>query len=245
MNQVDKKVAIVTGASRGIGAATAIKLASAGFSVAIHYRTDDALAQSIQAECPGSVLFKYDLSQPESCKALIDDVKGKMGSVDILVNNAGITRDALLAFAKPEDFDALISTNLRPIFLLSKYAGKLMMRKKWGRIINISSVIGFTGNPGQSLYASVKSGIVGFSRSAAQELAHFGILVNCVAPGFIVTDMTEALADEAKESILSTIPLKKFGSPMDVANAVAFLASDEAGYITGSTIHVNGGMYTP
>lgn len=241
---VQGRVALVTGASRGIGASCATSLSEAGFRVAIHYRGSEDRARALSESLPGSMIVKADLSDPQQCQDLIKEVTAKLGPIHTLVNNAGQSIDQVLPFAKPEDFDTLISTNLKPVFLLSKFVSKGMIRLKSGRIINIASVIGFTGNGGQSMYAATKGGIVAFTKSIASDLAPFGILCNCVAPGFILTDMTESLPEAAKEAVMQKIPLKKFGSPKDVANAVAFLASDSAAYITGSTIHVNGGMFT-
>lgn len=238
------KVALVTGASRGIGAACAAALSQAGFRVAIHYRGSEEKAKALSESLPGSMCFKADLSIADECQNLVKIVSSQLGPIHTLVNNAGMSIDQLLPFAKPEDFDTLISTNLKPVFLLSKFVSKGMIRQKSGRIINIASVVGYTGNGGQSMYAATKGGITAFTKSIAVDLAQFGVLVNCIAPGFIQTDMTEALPDQAKEAAMAKIPLKKFGRPEDIANAVAFLASDHAAYITGSTIHVNGGMYT-
>jgi len=238
------KVAIVTGASRGIGSACAIELGKAGYKVVVHYRGSEDRAREVAEQIPNSLLARYDLTEEGACQELIKFVKTEAGSIDVLVNNAGISIDQILPFAKPDDFSNLLDTNLKPVFLLSKFASKQMMRNKWGRIINLSSVVGYTGNPGQSMYAATKSAIVGFTKSIAQELAPAGITANCIAPGFIETDMTNALKDEVKEAILKGIPMKRFGSPTDIANAVVFLASDKASYITGSTIHVNGGMFT-
>lgn len=238
------KVALVTGASRGIGAACAKALGAAGFRVAVHYRSGESQAMALCELIPGSKAFQADLSNADACQNLIKSVAADMGPIHTLVNNAGMSIDQLLPFAKPEDFDTLIATNLKPVFLLSKFATKGMIRQKSGRIINIASVIGYTGNGGQSMYAATKGGITAFTKSIAQDLAQFGILANCIAPGFIQTDMTDALPDAAKEAAMGKIPLKRFGKPEDIANAVAFLASDNASYITGSTIHVNGGMFT-
>jgi 3-oxoacyl-[acyl-carrier protein] reductase len=243
---MSQKVALVTGAARGIGAACALALGQAGYRVAIHYRGSEDKARALLAQLPDGQgrLFKADLSAEGAAAELIKVVKEEMGSIDVLVNNAGISIDQLLAFAKPEDFDTLLSTNLKPVFLLSKLAAKVMIRQKGGRIINITSVVGHTGNAGQSMYTATKAAITGFSKSIAQELAGFGILVNCVAPGFIETDMTDALKEETKQAILAKVPLKRLGKPSEVASAVEFLASDKASYITGTTLHVNGGMYT-
>jgi len=238
------KVALVTGASRGIGAACAMALGQNGYKVAVHYRGSEDKARALCEKIPGSAPFKADLSDPTACQDLIKVVSSEMGPISILVNNAGVSIDQILPFAKPEDFDTLISTNLKPVFLLSKFAAKGMIRAKSGRIINIASVVGYTGNAGQSMYAATKGAISAFTKSIAQDLAQFGILCNCVAPGFIQTDMTDALPEQAKEAIMAKIPLKKFGAPEDIAAAVVFLAGEGAKYITGSTIHVNGGMFT-
>jgi 3-oxoacyl-[acyl-carrier protein] reductase len=238
------KVALVTGASRGIGAACAIALGQQGFRVALHYRGSEDKANQLAKSIPGAMPFKADLADPQSCQDLIKTITAELGPISVLVNNAGISIDQILPFAKPEDFDTLINTNLKPVFLLSKLAAKGMIRAKSGRIINIASVVGYTGNAGQSMYSATKGAITAFTKSIAQDLAQFGILCNCVAPGFIKTDMTDALPDQAKDAIMAKIPLKKFGEPGDVAAAVAFLAGVGANYITGSTIHVNGGMFT-
>ena len=238
------KVALVTGASRGIGAACALALGKAGFRVAVHYRGSEDQARAVCEKIPGAMSFKADLSDPSACQELVKVVSSEMGPINVLVNNAGIAIDQILPFAKPEDFDTLINTNLKAVFLMSKFVTKGMIRQKQGRIINISSVVGYAGNAGQSMYAATKGGITAFTKSIAQDLAQFNILCNCVAPGFIRTDMTEALPEAAKEALFAKIPLKRFGNPEDIAAAVAFLASDQANYITGSTIHVNGGMLT-
>jgi 3-oxoacyl-[acyl-carrier protein] reductase len=239
-----QKVALVTGASRGIGAATALALGQAGYKIAVHYKGSEDKARALVERLPeGSMPFKFDLAADGACQELIKVVKDEMGSIDVLVNNAGISIDQLLAFAKPEDFDTLIATNLKPVFLLSKAVAKVMIRQKGGRIVNISSVVGHLGNAGQSMYATTKAAMTGFTKSVAVELAGFGILVNCVAPGFIETDMTGALKDEQKAALLQHVPLKRLGRPEEVAAAVVFLAGPGASYITGTTLHVNGGMY--
>jgi 3-oxoacyl-[acyl-carrier protein] reductase len=239
------KVALVTGAARGIGAACAVALSRAGYRVAVHYRgSEDKARALIDSLGEGNARgFRFDLAEGTACQDLVKAVKEEMGSLDVVVNNAGVAIDQILAFAKPEDFDKLLSTNLKPVFLISKYATKVMLRQRAGRIINITSVVGHTGNAGQSMYAATKAAMTGFTKSIAQELAGAGILANCVAPGFIETDMTSELKDEVKEMILAKIPLKRLGRPDEVASAVAFLASDAASYITGSTLHVNGGMF--
>ncbi len=237
------KVALVTGASKGIGAACAIALGKMGYQVAIHFRSKPELAEQVASEIPNSQTFQYDLAEDGACEALVKDVKAKMGRIDVLVNNAGLSIDQLITFAKPEEFNRLLDTNVKPVFLLSKYASRLMIRQKAGHIINITSVVGHTGNPGQSMYASTKSAITGMTKSMAGELAKFRIHCNCIAPGFIKTDMTDQLPDDVQKQILDKIPLGRLGTPEDIGNAVAFLCSEQAAYITGSTIHVNGGMY--
>ena len=239
----DKKVALVTGASKGIGAACAMALHKEGYRIAIHFRSKPELAEALQKELPGSEVFQYDLSEDGACDALIKDVVKTMGRIDTLVNNAGISIDQLITFAKPDDFDRILSTNLKPVFMLSKLASKKMIRSKAGSIINITSVVGHTGNAGQSMYSAAKSAVTGLTQSMSVDLAGFGIRANCVAPGFIQTDMTDALGDDVKEAILSGIPMKRLGTANDIGEAVAFLASDRANYITGTTLHVNGGMY--
>lgn len=240
-----EKVALVTGAARGIGAACAVALGQAGFKVAIHYRGSEDAAHAVARQLPEGMAktFRFDLTSAEACQDLIKAVKEEMGRLDVLVNNAGVAIDQVLAFAKLDDFETLLSTNLKPVFLLSKFAAKQMIRQRSGRIINISSVVGHTGNAGQSMYAATKAAMTGFTKSIAQELASAGILCNCVAPGFIETDMTHGLTDEQKQSILARVPLKRLGRPEDIGHAVSFLASDQATYITGTTLHVNGGMY--
>ena len=240
---MESKVALVTGAAKGIGAACARRLAKDGYRVAIHYRSTPELAMALKAELPQSEVFCFDLAEEGACEALIKDIKLKMGRLDVVVNNAGIALDQIITFAKPEDFERTIHTNVRPAFLLSKFASKLMLRNKWGRIVNITSVVGHMGNSGQVIYSGAKGAITGMTKSMAMDLAGFGITCNCVAPGFIATDMTDGLPDEIKQKMLTQIPLARFGQPDDVAAAVSFLASEGSGYVTGSTIHVNGGMY--
>jgi 3-oxoacyl-[acyl-carrier protein] reductase len=239
-----EQIALVTGASKGIGKAAALALGRAGFRVAIHYRSDPDAAERLAAEIPGSLTFRCDLSQPGECENLLKDVKEKFGPIDVLVNNAGQAIDQLIAFAKPDDFETLLSTNLKPVFSLCKGVAKMMIRKKSGSIINITSVVGHTGNAGQSMYVATKAAVTGFTMSIAKELAPFGIRANCVAPGFIETDMTGGLTDDIKAAILEKVPLKRLGQASEVANAIEFLASERASYITGTTIHVNGGLHT-
>lgn len=240
------KVALVTGASRGIGRAIALRLAGEGAKVAINYAGNTAKAEAVKAEIEQNggeaILVQADVADSNAVEAMVAKVTEAFGQIDILVNNAGITRDGLLMRMKEEDFDAVVNTNLKGVFHCTKAVSKLMMKKRSGRIINMASVVGIMGNAGQTNYAAAKAGVIGFSKSAAKELAARGITVNVVAPGFIDTDMTAAMTDKAKELTLIGIPMKKMGTPEDVANAVLFLASDCASYITGQTVNVDGGM---
>lgn len=240
------KVALVTGASRGIGRAIALRLAGEGAKVAINYAGNTTKAEAVKAEIEQNggeaILVQADVADSSAVEAMVAKVTEAFGQIDILVNNAGITRDGLLMRMKEEDFDAVVNTNLKGVFHCTKTVSKLMMKKRSGRIINMASVVGIMGNAGQTNYAAAKAGVIGFSKSAAKELATRGITVNVVAPGFIDTDMTAAMTDKAKELTLTGIPMKKMGTPEDVANAVLFLASDCASYITGQTVNVDGGM---
>lgn len=235
-------IALVTGGATGIGAACCRALARAGFTVAIHHRTSAAAAEALREELGGDAfLVSADLSTREGVDAVFEAMKAH-GGVDVLVNNAGATVDAPLFTAKLEDFDRIVATNMRSTWYLTKRMARLMMRKRAGRILLISSVVGSTGNPGQSVYGMTKAAIDNFARTAAMELADFGILVNAVAPGFIETAMTGVLPAEVRESILARVPLKRMGTPEEVAALVRFLAT-EGSYCTGTTFHVNGGMY--
>lgn len=238
-----QKIALVTGGSGGIGAACVRALAKSGHKVAVHYRSGEEAANSLCKEFDNCKAFQADLSAEGEAEALLKKIREEFGGLDILVNNAGRTADQVLTFAKPTDFDELIATNLKPVFLLSKFGSKMMIRQKFGRIINISSVVGYTGNPGQSIYSATKGAITSFTKSIAFDLGGFGITANCVAPGFIETPMTDVLDDQVKKAMLERIPLRRFGKPEDIADAVVFLASEHAGYITGSTLHVNGGLF--
>lgn len=240
---MEQKVALVTGASRGIGRACAQALAEQGFLVAIHFRSQEQQAREVAQLIPGSKIFQADLAQEESCKELCKNVKDAFGRIDVLVNNAGMSIDQLITFAKPQEFDRLLDVNLRSTFHLTKAVSRVMIKQKSGRIINITSVVGHLGNAGQSMYAATKGAITAFTKSIAFDLAPFGITANCVAPGFIKTDMTDELPPEAQEAILGRVPLKRLGTPEEVAACVGFLASPGASYITGSTLHVNGGMF--
>ena len=243
---LDGKTALVTGASRGIGRAIAIRLASEGGAVASNYVGNVKAAEEVKAviEAAGgrAMLVQADVADSTAVDAMIKAVIEAFGQIDILVNNAGITRDGLLMRMKEEDWDAVINTNLKGIFHCTKAVSKLMMKKRYGRIVNMASVVGLIGNAGQSNYAAAKAGVIGFSKSMARELASRGITVNMVAPGFIDTDMTAVLPDKVREAMVADIPLGKIGTPENVADAVVFLVSDQASYITGQTINVDGGM---
>jgi 3-oxoacyl-[acyl-carrier protein] reductase len=239
------QTALVTGSSRGIGAAIAARLAQDGARVAVTYSSNPEAAKKVVDSLPGTGHFSLQLNVGD--EASVDksfaEVVEKLGKIDFLVNNAGITKDQLLLRMKAEDFDRVIETNLRGVFLCTRAAAKLMLKAKSGAIVNITSVIGQTGNPGQANYAASKGGVEAFTKSVAQELASRQIRVNCVAPGFIVTEMTDVLNDQTKEAILAKVPLKTLGDVEDVAAAVSFLLSQEAKYITGHTLSVNGGMF--
>ncbi len=238
------KVALVTGASRGIGKACARALANAGYRVAVHYRSGHDEAVALCNELKNAMPFKADLSVEAEVTEMVKTVKSEMGRIDVLVNNAGMSIDQVIAFAKPEDFQKLLQVNLFSTFMTTKLVSKIMIKQKAGRIINMGSVVGHTGNAGQSMYAATKGAVTAFTQSIAQDLAPFNILCNSIAPGFIETEMTDALGAEVREGILTKVPLKRLGRPEEIADVVTFLASDQASYITGSTIHVNGGMYT-
>ena len=238
-----KKVALVTGASRGIGRAIAEKLVVDGFFV-IGTATSDSGADAISAYLAESGTgMKLNVSEPDSIATVIKSIADEYGTPAVLVNNAGITRDNLLMRMKDDEWDDIINTNLTSVFRMSKAVLRGMMKARTGRIINISSVVGVTGNAGQANYAAAKAGMVGFAKSMAKEVGSRGITVNTVAPGFIDTDMTRELSDELKQGLLAGIPLGRLGDAKEIANAVAFLASDGASYITGETLHVNGGMF--
>jgi 3-oxoacyl-[acyl-carrier protein] reductase len=243
---LEGEIALVTGASRGIGKAIAERLAADGATV-IGTATTDKGAEAITAylQASGGKGLCLNVTDNESVAAVIKQITDEFGAVSILVNNAGITKDNLLMMMKQEQWDDVINTNLTSVYRLSKSVLRSMMKARKGRIINIASVVGSTGNPGQTNYSATKAGILGFTKSLAREIGSRNITVNAVAPGFIDTDMTRELAEEQRAALVSQIPLSRLGDPEDIANAVAFLAGPEASYITGETLHVNGGMYMP
>ena len=243
---LEGKVALVTGASRGIGKAIALLLAENGADVAVNFAGSTAAAEAVAAEIEKmgrkAILVQGDVSQTEVCAEMVDKVVKDLGHIDILVNNAGITRDTLLLRMKEEDWDVVLNTNLKGVFNCTKAAVKYMAKQRSGSIVNISSVVALMGNAGQANYAAAKAGILGFTRSVAKEMAARGIRVNAVTPGFIKTDMTCVLSEKVVAAMEASIPLARLGEPEDIAKAVLFLVSDNAAYITGQTLHVDGGM---
>ena len=243
---LDGRHALVTGASRGIGRAVALAFAAEGASVALNFAGNVAAAEAVRAEIESAggkaILVPADVSDENAVEDMVKTVTEDFGSIDILVNNAGITRDGLLLRMKEEDWDAVLNTNLKGVFLCTKAVSKFMMKKRYGRIVNMASVVGVTGNASQANYAAAKAGVIGFTKAMAKELASRGITVNAIAPGFIRSDMTDVLPDKVKEAMLAEIPLGRAGEPVDVAKAALFLASDQAAYITGQVLKVDGGM---
>jgi len=244
---LEGKTALVTGGSRGIGRAVCLDLAARGAVVGVNYvsnsRAADETLAAVTAAGGTGFTIGFDVADNAAVATAIKEITAEYGGVDILVNNAGITRDGLMARMKEADWDAVLNTNLKGAFICSKAVMRTMMKKRWGRIINISSVVAFLGNGGQVNYAAAKAGLVGFSKSMARELAARKVTVNCVAPGYIVTDMTSELSEDIQEMIKARIPLGTLGTPEDVAGAVGYLASEASSYMTGQTLHVNGGMY--
>ncbi|HEU5189573.1 MAG TPA: 3-oxoacyl-[acyl-carrier-protein] reductase [Methylomirabilota bacterium] len=240
------KVALVTGGTRGIGLAVARSLADDGASVVVSGRDPARLenaAKELEALGASALAVVADAAKREDADRLVEAAKERFGRIDVLVNNAGITRDQLLVRMKDDDWDQVLDTNLRGVFLMTRAAGKVMMRQKGGRIVNISSAAGAMGNAGQANYSAAKAGVIGLTKASARELAHWNILVNAVAPGLIETDMAAAIPAEAREALMQQVPLKRIGTVKDVAEVVRFLAGEGGGYITGQVIHVNGGLY--
>lgn len=245
-NRFQDRVVLVTGSSSGIGAATALEFAAGGARVAVHYRGNadgaTAVAEQIQAAGGACALFQADVSDPQQAAELVKQVHEQLGGLDILVNNAGTTRDMLLLQMKEDDWDAVINTNLKSVYAVTRAAVRGMVRKRWGRIINLTSVVGITGQAGQTNYAASKAGIIGFTKSLAREVASRNITVNAVAPGFVPTALTEVLPEEIRERILRDTPLGRMGTPEEVAWAVAFLADERSRFITGHVLTVDGGL---
>jgi len=244
---LEGKIALVTGASRGIGRAIALELARSGADVAVNYSGSEQAAEEVVKEIEAmgrrAMKIKANVGSSEEAESMVSQVLEAYGRLDILVNNAGITRDNLIMRMKEEEFDQVINTNLKGVFNCLKAVTRPMMKQRSGRIINISSVVGALGNPGQSNYVAAKAGVIGLTKAAARELASRGITVNAVAPGFIVTDMTDKLSEDQKAALMPQIPLSRLGQPEDIARAIRFLASEDAAYMTGQTLHVDGGMY--
>ena len=246
MNRLDGKRALVTGASRGIGRAIALRLAAEGASVAVNYHSGADEAASVVSEITASggsaIAFQASVASAEEANRLVDATVEALGGIDILVNNAGITRDNLLMRLSEDDWDAVLDTNLKGAFLCTKAAIRPMLRQRSGRIVNMSSIVAITGNPGQANYTAAKAGLIGFTKTIAREVASRGITVNALAPGFIETQMVEAIPEDLRKQILERIPLGQFGTPDDVARSVVFLASDDGAYITGQVIGIDGGL---
>jgi len=246
LSGIENKVSLVTGASRGIGSAVAVKLAALGSKVALNYMASDEAAEKVAEQIRNSggeaMLVKADVADSAAVKTMTREIAGKWGKLDILVNNAGITRDELLLRMSDDAWDNVMNTNLRGAYLCTKFALRYMMDQYWGRIINISSLGGLHGNIGQANYSASKGGLIAFTKSIAREVGSRNITANAIAPGYIITDMTDKLPQEAREMILSRIPLKRLGKPEDVAELIAFLASEQAGYITAQVICIDGGV---
>ncbi|MBD8025806.1 3-oxoacyl-[acyl-carrier-protein] reductase [Ureibacillus sp. Re31] len=247
MGKLVGKTAVVTGASRGIGRAIALQLASEGANVVVNFSGSEQKAQQVVSEIEQlgakAIAVQANVSDSDSVQNLMSAAVEQFGSIDVLVNNAGITRDNLIMRMKEDEWDEVINTNLKGVFLCTKAVTRQMMKQRSGRIINISSIVGVMGNAGQANYVAAKAGVIGLTKTTARELASRNILVNAIAPGFITTEMTDELPEDIKSSMLNQIPLAKLGQPEDIAKAVVFLASDDASYMTGQTLHIDGGMY--
>ncbi len=243
---MERKIALVTGAGGGIGRAIAVSLAKAGMDIAVHYNGNREKAEETARLCEKegvkTLLLQGNISEEQICCQLVNDTVNELGNIDVLVNNAGVTKDGLFIRMKEEDFDKVIDTNLKGAFFMSKYAANYMLKQRYGRIVNITSVVGIAGNAGQTNYSASKAGLIGLTKSCAKELGKKGVLVNAVAPGFVDTDMTAKLADKVKEAILQQIVVRFMAQPEDIARAVQFLASEENRYITGQVLSVDGGM---
>lgn len=246
MSNLTGKTAIITGASRGIGAEIARKLAAAGAKIVVNYSGSQEKAEAVAAEIQGNggeaIAIKANVSDAEAVKAMVDETMKAFGSIDILVNNAGITRDNLMMRMKDDEWDDVINTNLKGVFICTKAVTRQMMKQRSGRIINIASIVGVMGNAGQANYVAAKAGVIGLTKTTARELASRNITANAVAPGFITTDMTDKLGEDIQKTMLAQIPLGRFGKPEEVAKAALFLASDDSSYMTGQTLHLDGGM---
>ena len=246
MTDLTGKTAIITGASRGIGAEIARKLAAAGAKIVVNYSGSqekaEAVVQEIKANGGEAIAVKANVSDADAVKSLVDETMQAFGSIDILVNNAGITRDNLMMRMKDDEWDDVINTNLKGVFICTKAVTRQMMKQRAGRIINIASIVGVMGNAGQANYVAAKAGVIGLTKTTARELASRNITANAVAPGFITTDMTDKLGEDIQKAMLGQIPLGRFGKPEEVAKAVLFLASDDSSYMTGQTLHLDGGM---
>jgi 3-oxoacyl-[acyl-carrier protein] reductase len=246
MMNLDGKTALVTGASRGIGREIALELARQGANVAVNFAGSEAKANEVVDEIKAlgrdAFSVQCDVSNSEQVTAMIKDTIDRFGKLDILVNNAGITKDNLLMRMKEEEWDDVININLKGVFLCTKAVTRQMMKQRYGRIINVASIVGVSGNPGQANYVAAKAGVIGLTKTTAKELSSRNITVNAIAPGFITTDMTDKLTEEVKAEMLKQIPLARFGEPKDIAKVTAFLASDDSSYMTGQTLHIDGGM---
>ncbi len=238
---LDGRVALVTGGSRGIGAAISRELASAGARVAVNYRAEASTAEALAEELD-CIALRGDVGDPDAVTSLVGEVESRLGEIDILVNNAGITRDTLIARMSDDDWQTVIDTNLTSMFLTCRAVSRKMMKRRSGSIVNLSSVVGLHGNPGQANYAASKAGIIGLTKALARELGSRGVRVNAIAPGYVATELTDALPDEAREAILGATPLGRLGEPADVAGAARFLCSDEAAFVTGAVLLVDGGL---